>query len=42
MAEALRTLRPQGLGRNKQLVADLVRRRWFGLLSLLYTIKNRA
>ena len=42
MAEAIRTLRPQGLGRNKQLVADLVRRRWFGLLSLLYTIKNRA
>lgn len=42
MAEAIRTLRPQGLGRNKQLVADLVRRRWFGLLSLLYTIKNRT
>ena len=41
MAEAIRTLRPQGLGRNKQLVADLMRRRWFGLLSLLYWVKNR-
>lgn len=40
MAQAIRTLRPQGLGRNKQLVADLVRRRWFGLLSLMYTVKN--
>lgn len=42
MGEAIRTLRPQGLGRNKQLVADLVRRRWFGLLALLYTLKNRT
>lgn len=41
MAEAIRSLRPQGLGRNKQLVADLVRHRWFGLLALLYKIKNR-
>lgn len=41
MAEAIRTLRPQGLGRNKQLVAELVRRRWFGLLALMYAVKNR-
>lgn len=41
MAEAIRGLRPEGLGRNKQLVAGLVRRRWFGLLSLLYAVKNR-
>ena len=42
MAEAIRTLRPQGLGRNKQIVADLVRRRRFFLLSLLYGMKNRG
>lgn len=41
MAEAIRTLKPEGLGRNKQLVADLVRRRWFGLLTLMYKLKNR-
>lgn len=41
MAEAIRTLNPQGLGRKKQLVAELVRRRWFGLLSWMYTLKNR-
>ena len=40
MAEAIRDLRPQGLSRNKQLVVLLVRRRWFGLLSLLYALKN--
>lgn len=41
MARSIRALRPQGLSRNKQIVADLIRRRWFGLLSLLYTVKNR-
>lgn len=41
MAAAIRDLTPRGLGRNKQLVAALVRRRWFGLLSLLYAVKNR-
>lgn len=41
MAAAIRGLKPEGLGRKKQLVADLVRRRWFGLLSLLYAVKNR-
>lgn len=41
MAEAIRDLNPQGMGRNKQLVAGLVRRRWFGLLALMYAVKNR-
>lgn len=41
MAEAIRSLRPRGLGRNKQMVADLVCRRWFGLLALMYRVKNR-
>lgn len=41
MAEAIRALEPRGMGRNKQLVAGLVRRRWFGLLALMYAVKNR-
>ena len=41
MAEAIRDLEPRGMGRNKQLVAGLVRRRWFGLLALMYAVKNR-
>ena len=41
MVEAIRDLEPRGMGRNKQLVAALVRRRWFGLLSLMYAVKNR-
>lgn len=41
MAKAIRDLNPQGMGRNKQLVAGLVRRRWFGLLALMYAVKNR-
>ena len=40
-AHALTTLVPEGLGRNKQIVADLLRRRQFLLLTLLYRIKNR-
>ena len=39
--EVIRVLEPRGMGRNKQLVAGLVRRRWFGLLSLMYAVKNR-
>ena len=42
MAEAIRNINPQGMSRNKQMVAFLVRRRWFGLLTLLYTVKNRG
>ena len=41
MAEAIRSFRPQGLGRNKQMVADLVRGGRFGLLTGLYRLKNR-
>ena len=41
MADAIRNLRPRGMGRKKQLVADLVCHRQFGLLALLYQIKNR-
>lgn len=41
MAEAIARLHPKGLSGNKQLVADLVCKRQFFLLSLLYQIKNR-
>ena len=41
MVQAIQSIRPQGLGRNKQMVADLVRKRQFWLLSLLYRLKNR-
>ena len=40
MAEAIRALRPRGLGRNKQMVADLVCGGHFGLLTALYRLKN--
>ena len=42
MAQAIRTIHPRGLGRNKQVVADLVCRERFVLLSLLYWYKNRG
>lgn len=42
MARAISALAPTGLDRNKQLVANLVRRRWFMLLGLLYAFKNRG
>ena len=41
MARAIQAIQPQGLGRNKQIVADLVRRRQFFFLSLLYGMKNK-
>ena len=41
MAEAIRTFRPERLGRNKQMVADLVRGGHFGLLTALYRFKNQ-
>ena len=41
MARAIQAIRPQGLGRNKQVVADLVCKKQFFLLSLLYWYKNR-
>ena len=41
MAKAIATLTPTSLGRNKQLVVDLVRRKQFFLLTMLYRLKNR-
>ena len=41
-ARAMAALTPSGMGRNKQIVADLLRRRQYGLLTLLYRIKNRS
>ena len=42
MRQAMAALVPEGLGRNKQIVADLLRRRHFTLLTLLYRLKNRG
>ena len=42
MQRALTALRPEGAGRNKQIVAALLRRRWYALLTLLYRVKNRG
>ncbi len=41
VAHAIANLKPKGLAGNKQLVADLVMGRHFGILSLLYYVKNR-
>ena len=41
MAKAIATLTPTGLGRNKQMVVDLVRKKQFFLLTMLYRLKNR-
>lgn len=42
MAEAIRTVAPAGMSRNKQLAARLVRGGHFTLLTWLYRLKNRA
>ena len=42
MAAAIAALHPQGLSRNKQLVADLISKKRYGLLTLLYQIKNHG
>lgn len=42
MRQAIAAVSPSGLGRNKQIVADLIRGRHFWLLTLLYRIKNRS
>ena len=39
-AKAIRELRPKGLGRNKQIVADLIGSGRFGALTALYRLKN--
>jgi glycosyltransferase EpsJ len=41
MQKAMKTLHPKGLSRNKQLVAELLSRRMFTLLGILYAMKNR-
>jgi len=41
MAKAIKELAPVGLGRNKELVAKLVRGKHFSLLTMLYRLKNR-
>lgn len=41
MAEAIRTVTPAGMSRNKQLAAGLVRGGHFTLLTWLYRLKNR-
>lgn len=41
MAKAIAELKPEGLNRNKQMVADLVRGGHFRLLTQLYRLKNR-
>ena len=41
MARAMAAITPQGMGRNKQIVADFLRRRQFRALALLYRLKNR-
>ncbi len=39
---AIKAYKPQGLPRNKQVVASLIRKRMFLTLGLLYTVKNRG
>ena len=41
-AHALEHYVPQGMGKKKTVVAQLLRRRMFGLLGLLYAVKNRG
>ncbi len=40
-ASAMAALHPSGCGRRKQIVAELLLRRQYGLLGLLYRLKNR-
>lgn len=40
-AKAIRELCPKGLGRNKQIVANLIGSGRFGTLTVLYRLKNR-
>ncbi len=42
MRQAIAAIKPEGMGRNKQIVAALLRRRWYSLLTLLYRLKNRG
>lgn len=42
MQQTIAALKPEGLGRNKQIVATLLRMKQYTLLTLLYRIKNRG
>ena len=42
MEEALRTVHPGKQSRNKAIVTALVRRKRFGLLTILYLVKNKG
>ena len=42
IAQAIRAIQPKDIGRNKQIVADLIHKGRFFLLSLLYWYKNRG
>lgn len=41
MQRAMQLMHPRGLSRNKQMVVNLLTRRMFGALTLLYAVKNR-
>jgi len=41
MQQAMQAMHPCGLSRNKQIVVNLLTRRMFGALTLLYAVKNR-
>jgi len=42
MQQAIAAIKPSGMGRNKQIVATLLRKKQYGLLTLLYRVKNRG
>lgn len=42
MANAIQTVAPAGMSRNKQVVAKLVKGKHFAMLTLLYRMKNRV
>ena len=42
LGETVRSMHPTGLSRNKQLVVELIRHGYFGLLATLYTVRNRT
>ena len=42
MANAIKTVTPVGMSKNKQVVAKLVKGKHFTMLTLLYRMKNRV
>ena len=41
MAQAIAAITPEGLSPNKQMVANLVKKKQFFILTQLYRLKNR-